>query len=127
MNTYLLDAALPPYLQRKEDKRMKKLIKQMQKEEKKQKKQQLKEQKKREKELKKQAKQQGAVGYTESDNTLNLSQRPAATTAQIEGVNATNGQDVTQASTSLSTVLLLGAALLMVGCSALFYRKRQTK
>lgn len=127
MQTYILDAALPPKLQRRQDKLSKKWAKERQKEEKKKKKKELKEQKKREKELKKQAKQQGAVGYTESENTLNLSQCLASTTAQIEDGNMANGQELTQASTSLSTIILLGAALLMVGCSALFYRKRQTK
>ncbi|MBR1465423.1 MAG: hypothetical protein IJ607_03575 [Bacteroidaceae bacterium] len=127
MQTYILDAALPPKLQRRQDKLSKKWAKERQKEEKKKKKKELKEQKKREKELKKQAKQQGAVGYTESENTLNLSQCQASTTAQIEDGNMANGQELTQASTSLSTIILLGAALLMVGCSALFYRKRQTK
>ena len=127
MQTYILDAALPPKLQRRQDKLSKKWAKERQKEEKKKKKKELKEQKKREKELKKQAKQQGAVGYTESENTLNLSQCQASTTAQIEDGNMANGQELTQASTSLSTIIILGAALLMVGCSALFYRKRQTK
>ena len=127
MQTYILDAALPPKLQRRQDKLSKKWAKERQKEEKKKKKKELKEQKKREKELKKQAKQQGAVGYTESENTLNLSQCQASTTAQIEDGNMANGQELTQASTSLSTIILVGAALLMVGCSALFYRKRQTK
>lgn len=127
MQTYILDAALPPKLQRRQDKLSKKWAKERQKEEKKKKKKELKEQKKREKELKKQAKQQGAVGYTESENTLNLSQCQASTTAQIEDGNMANGQELTQASTSLSTIILLGAALLMVGCSALFYRKRHTK
>lgn len=127
MQTYILDAALPPKLQRRQDKLSKKWAKERQKEEKKKKKKELKEQKKREKELKKQAKQQEAVGYTESENTLNLSQCQASTTAQIEDGNMANGQELTQASTSLSTIILLGAALLMVGCSALFYRKRQTK
>ncbi len=127
MNTYLLDAALPPYLQKREDKKWKKWEKARLKEEKKKKKKELKEQKKREKELKKQAKKQGAVGYSESENTLNLAQCQASTTAQIEDGNMANGQELTQASTSLSTIILLGAALLMVGCSALFYRKRQTK
>ncbi len=127
MQTYILDAALPPKLQRRQDKLSKKWAKERQKEEKKKKKKELKEQKKREKELKKQAKQQGAVGYTESENTLNLSQCQASTTAQIEDGNMANGQELTQASTSLSTIILLGAALLMVGCSALFYRKRQAK
>ncbi len=127
MQTYILDAALPPKLQRRQDKLSKKWAKERQKEEKKKKKKELKEQKKREKELKKQAKQQGAVGYTESENTLNLSQCQASTTAQIEDGNLANGQELSQASTSLSTIILLGAALLMVGCSALFYRKRQTK
>lgn len=124
MQTYLLDAALPPYLQKKEDNRMKKLQKQRQKEEKKKQKKEQKEQKKKEKELKKQAKQE-AVGKNQTENTINLSQRTGNTTEQMSVQDNNNQQNVEMASVSLSTILLIGAAILLLCITALFYRKQR--
>jgi seryl-tRNA synthetase len=127
MNILLLDDVLPPELYQKEQKKWlkqeKKEMKKELKEEKKQLKKLQKEQKRKAKEIKKQVKK-GVFGKNPEDNTLNLIERPDNTSEQVATQESNSQQNVALASASLSTIIFIGAALLLCATSAMLYRKK---
>ena len=64
-------------------------------------------------------------GQSQEDNVVNLAQRAGNTIELTSEQNQQNEEDITIASASFGSVILIGGALLLLATSAIYYGKKQ--